>query len=67
MFLSVNRYSSNRINHLVFVMVKFGVLFVVRTKFLNALKTIAGFKGLICLSNLFNLITVFFFFLLTVT
>jgi hypothetical protein len=60
MFLSVNRYSSNRINHLVSVMVKFGVLFVVRTKFLNALKTSPGFKGLICLSNLFNLTTVLF-------
>jgi hypothetical protein len=36
----------NSINQLIFVMVKCGVLFEVRTEFLNIIWTIFGFKGL---------------------
>jgi hypothetical protein len=38
--------SLNSINQLTFVMVKCGVLFEVRTEFLNIIKTSFGFKGL---------------------
>jgi hypothetical protein len=38
---------SNSINQLIFVMVKCGVLFQVRTEFLNSIQTSFGFKGLI--------------------
>jgi hypothetical protein len=37
----------NSVNQLIFVMVKCGVLFEVRTGFLNNIKTSFGFKGLI--------------------
>jgi hypothetical protein len=36
----------NSINQLIFVMVKCGVLFEVRTEFLNNIQTSFGFKGL---------------------
>jgi hypothetical protein len=36
----------NSINQLIFVMVKCGVLFEVRTEFLNIISTSFGFKGL---------------------
>jgi hypothetical protein len=38
---------SNSINQLIFVMVKCGVLFQVRTEFLNSNQTSFDFKGLI--------------------
>jgi hypothetical protein len=38
--------SLNSINQLIFVMVMCGVLFKVRTKFLNIIYTSFGFKGL---------------------
>jgi hypothetical protein len=38
--------SLNSVNQLVFVMVKCGVLFEVRTEFLNVIYTSFGFKGL---------------------
>jgi hypothetical protein len=38
--------SLNDINQLIFVMVKCGVLFEVRTEFLSIIKTSLGFKGL---------------------
>jgi hypothetical protein len=38
--------SLNSVNQLMFVMVKCGVLFEVRTGFLNIIETIFGFKGL---------------------
>jgi hypothetical protein len=37
--------SLNSINQLIFVMVKYGVLFEVRTGFLNIIYTSFGFKG----------------------
>jgi hypothetical protein len=37
----------NSVNQLIFVMVKCGVLFEVRTEFLNVIYTIFGFNGLI--------------------
>jgi hypothetical protein len=36
----------NSVNQLIFVMVKCGVLFEVRTEFLNIIQTGFGFKGL---------------------
>jgi hypothetical protein len=36
----------NSVNQLIFAMVKCGVLFEVRTEFLNIIYTIFGFKGL---------------------
>jgi hypothetical protein len=39
----------NSINHLIFAMVKCGVLFQVRTEFWNIIWTSFGFKGLIAL------------------
>jgi len=38
--------SLNSVNQLIFVMVKCGVLFEVRTEFLNVILTSFGFKGL---------------------
>jgi hypothetical protein len=38
--------SLNSVNQLIFVMVKCGVLFEVRTEFLNIIYTSFGFKGL---------------------
>jgi hypothetical protein len=50
MFLIVNRETAitslNTINQLMFAMVKFGVLFEVRTKFLTVIYASFGFKGL---------------------
>jgi hypothetical protein len=39
--------SLNNVNHLIFAMVKCGVLFEVWTETLNIIQTIFGFKGLI--------------------
>jgi hypothetical protein len=39
--------SLNSVNQLIFVMVKYGVLFEVRTEFLNVIYTSLGFKGII--------------------
>jgi hypothetical protein len=39
-------YRLNSVNQLIFVMVKCGVLFEVRTEFLNNISTRFGFKGL---------------------
>jgi hypothetical protein len=36
----------NSVKHLIFVMVKYGVLFEVRTEFLNIIQTSFGFKEL---------------------
>jgi hypothetical protein len=46
--LTVNRdyISLNSINQLIFVMLKCGVLFEVRTEFLNIIYTSFGFKGI---------------------
>jgi hypothetical protein len=38
--------SLNSVNQLIFVMVKYGVLFEVQTEFLNNIQTIFSFKGL---------------------
>jgi hypothetical protein len=38
--------SLNSVNQLIFVMAKCGVLFEVRTEFLNSIYTTFGFKGL---------------------
>jgi hypothetical protein len=43
--------SLNGINLLIFVMVKCGVLFEVRTEFVSITKTSIGFKGLIQLAT----------------
>jgi hypothetical protein len=47
-FKGINRgfISLNSVNQLIFVMVKCGVLFEVRTGFLNIIKMSFGFKGL---------------------
>jgi hypothetical protein len=47
MIFSVNSDNFlNRINQLIFLMVKYGVLFEVRTESLNIIQTSFGFKGL---------------------
>jgi hypothetical protein len=40
------KFILNSVNQLIFVMVKYGVLFEVRTEFLNNVYTSFGFKGL---------------------
>jgi hypothetical protein len=46
MLLSVNSdYFLEQHSSLVFVMVKYGILFKVRAKFLNIIKASFGFKG----------------------
>jgi hypothetical protein len=48
LFLKVNsHFSLNSVNQLIFVMVKYGVLFEVRAESLNIIQTNFGFKGLI--------------------
>jgi hypothetical protein len=37
----------NSVNQLIFVMVKYGVLFEVRTEFFYTVQTSSGFKGLV--------------------
>jgi hypothetical protein len=47
MILRLNRnYSLNSVKQLIFLIVKCGVLFEVRTEFLNIIYTSFGFKGL---------------------
>jgi hypothetical protein len=41
----------NSVNRLIFVMVKYGVLFEVRTEFLNSMYKSCGIKGLISLAH----------------
>jgi hypothetical protein len=54
--------SLNGVNQMSFVMVKYGVLFEIRTDFLNIIQTSFGFKRVYIPLTVFEVLIFFFFF-----